>query len=153
MFRPKCDQEVVPQIARMNWYPLSAWSTKIKIRKRIEILIIILALLSLQVSCSSDESAQVEKFDVTITLNYEEVFLTSNTTMNVYIDDTKIGRQEAGSTVSYDISLEKGSHTFYLKNDGIYKTDKLSFEVSKDGQIFAFGAKTRMTFGMEIWNE
>ena len=103
--------------------------------------------------CGSGEVAQVDECKVTITLNYEEVFLTTNTTMNVCVDDSKIGRQEAGTKVSYDVSLEKGSHTFYLKNDGIYKTDQLSFEVFEDGQTFAFGTKTRLTFGMEVWNE
>lgn len=122
-------------------------------KKVLTVLLSATILAVVFMGCGSDKTAQMEKHNVTITLNYEEVFLTSNTTMNVYIDDTKIGRQEAGSKVSYDVSLEKGSHMFYLKNDGIYSTDKLSFEVFEDGQVFAFGTKTRLTFGMEVWNE
>lgn len=122
-------------------------------KKRLAALLSTAIFVAALTGCGSGKAAQVDKYHVTITLNYEEVFLTSNTTMNVCVDDVKIGRQEAGTKVSYDVSLEKGSHTFYLKNDGIYKTDQLSFEVFEDGQTFAFGTKTRLTFGMEVWNE
>lgn len=122
-------------------------------KRKLAILLPSAILAIVLIGCGSDEASQEDKCTVTITLNYEEVFLTTNTTMNVCVDDSKIGRQEAGTTVSYDVSLEKGNHTFYLKNDGIYKTDQLSFEVFEDGQTFAFGTKTRLTFGMEVWNE
>ena len=103
--------------------------------------------------CGTSAKSNVKTCKVTIMLDYEEVFLTSNTTLNVYIDDEKIGRQEAGTAVEYPVSLEEGSHEFYLKNDGLYSTDKLTFEVTKDDQSFSFGAKTRLTFGVEIWNK
>lgn len=102
---------------------------------------------------SSEEASLPEKYDVTVTLNYEEVFLTSNTPMNVYVGDEKLGRQEAGTLQSYSLSLEEGEYVFYLKNDGIYKTDEIKFEVTGDNQTFGFGAKTRLTFGVEVWEE
>lgn len=113
-------------------------------------LLVLITVLATLVGC---EKNPTDQYYVTIILDYEEVFLTSNTPMNVYVDDTKLGRQEAGSEVSYEVSLEEGTHEFYLKNDGIYKTDKLTFEVLKNDQSFKFGAKTRMTFGVEIWNK
>ena len=103
--------------------------------------------------CGTSAKSDVKTYNVTIMLDYEEVFLTSNTTLNVYIDDEKIGRQEAGTAVEYPVSLEKGNHEFYLKNDGLYSTNKLAFAVTKDDQSFSFGAKTRLTFGVEIWNK
>lgn len=115
--------------------------------------ILAIALLLCASGCGASTKSEAEIYDVTITLDYEEVFLTSNTTLNVYVNDQKIGRQEAGTEVEYPISLEKGSHEFYLKNDGIYSTEKLTFEVTKDDQSFSFGAKTRLTFGVEIWNK
>lgn len=61
---------------------------------------IVIIILIFRACGGSGKTTKGETFHVTITLNYEEVFLTSNTPMNVYVDDTKIGRQEAGSTVS-----------------------------------------------------
>lgn len=115
--------------------------------------ILAIALLLCVCGCGASTKPAAETCDVTIKLDYEEVFLTSNTTLNVYIDDQKIGRQEAGTEVEYPMSLEKGSHEFYLRNDGIYSTEKLKFEVTKNDQSFSFGAKTRLTFGVEIWNK
>ena len=98
-----------------------------------------------------------EKYDVTISLDYQKImdfqlgFIASNIPMNVYVDNEKLGTQEAGTVQSYKLSLEEGKHKFYLKNDGTYKTDVISFEVSPANRSFSFGAKTRMTFGVEVW--
>ena len=115
--------------------------------------ILVITLLLCISGCGASTKSEAETYYVTISLDYEEVFLTSNTALNVYIDNEKIGRQEAGTKVEYPIPLEKGSHEFYLKNDGLYSTEKLTFEVTKDNQSFSFGAKTRLTFGVEVWNK
>lgn len=117
------------------------------------ILLAMLILCSCGVSEVQEETPPPVLYDVTITLNYEEVFLTTNSPMNVYVDDINLGRQEAGTEESYTVSLEAGEYEFYLKNDGIYSTDKLTFQVSPQTQTFRFGAKTRLTFGMEVWEE
>lgn len=117
------------------------------------VLILAIILLLCASGCGSSTKSEAETYYVTISLDYEEVFLTSNTPLNVYVDNKKIGRQEAGTKVEYPIFLEKGSHEFYLKNDGLYSTEKLTFEVTKDDQSFSFGAKTRLTFGVEVWNK
>lgn len=86
-------------------------------------------------------------------MEYQSVDLTSNTPMNLYIDNDKINRQEAGITKSYDLKLTEGKHKIYMKNDGIYKTDVLEFEVDSSHTSFKFGAKTRLTFGVKIWEK
>ena len=89
---------------------------------------------------------QTVSYEVTIVLDYEEVPLTTNSPINLCVDDQEIGRQDAGTTETYTVILDEGVHKFYLKNDGLYSTEKLSFNVSEQSTSFQFGAKTRLTF-------
>lgn len=96
---------------------------------------------------------EITSYEVTIILDYEEVPLTTNSPINICVDDTVLGRQDAGTKETYTVSLDKGEHKFYLKNDGLYSTSKLPFDVSDQQTSFQFGAKTRLTFGVEVWEE
>lgn len=113
--------------------------------------LLIISILLFNGCNGSNQEAKKEKEMVKITVNYEKVAFTSNTPMNVYIGDKKIGRQEAGTKVVYKVELEKGTHEFYLKTDTVYKTDKIEFVVNDDNTEVYFGAKTRLTFGVEVW--
>lgn len=126
------------------------------INKKIKLIITLILLVFLCSACElSDYEAppNPEKYEVNITLDYEETFLSTNSPMNVYVDDEKLGRQEAGAIQNYRIHLEEGKYKFYLKNDGLYKTEEIEFEVTKNNCSFSFGAKTRLTFGIEVWKE
>ena len=94
----------------------------------------------------------MEQYNVTIYLDYEYVLLTSNTPMNVCIDNEVIAyHQEAGSLEIYEVTLTEGTHEICLKNDGIYSTKAIEFEVSKENQSFDFGAKTSLVAGVDFW--
>lgn len=125
------------------------------IMKKISI-ILMMVLIVLSISAcemSNYETPTIpQKYEVTLTLDYERVALTSNSPMNVYVDGEKIGKQEAGTIQDYTLFLEEGEYKFYLKNDGIYKTDEIPFEVTANNRAFDFGAKTRLTFGVEVWD-
>lgn len=127
---------------------------KVKSLKWLFVLICAAIFIS---GCESSESGStetVESYNVYVTLNYQSVALTSNTPMNIYIDGNEIAHHHtAGFSHSYPLTLTAGVHEFYLKNDGVYKTDSLNFVVESNGQEFVFGTKTRMTFGMEVWLE
>lgn len=92
-----------------------------------------------------------EEYEVTVYLEYQKVALTTNSEVNVYVDDIKLGRQSAGTNRTYTVSLEAGEHRFYLRNDGIWKSDAVIFDVPEQDSSFSFGTKTRLTFGMEVW--
>ena len=96
---------------------------------------------------------EITSYEVTIILDYEEVPLTTNSPINICVDDTVLGRQDAGTKETYTVSLDEGEHKFYLKNDGLYSTRKLPFDVSDQQTSFQFGAKTRLTFGVEVWED
>ena len=96
---------------------------------------------------------EITSYEVTIILDYEEVPLTTNSPINICVDDTVLGRQDAGTKEAYTVSLGEGEHKFYLKNDGLYSTSKLPFDVSDQQTSFQFGAKTRLTFGVEVWED
>lgn len=100
-----------------------------------------------------DSVPKISSYDVTISLDYEKVPLTTNSPINVCIDDLVIGRQDAGTKETYIVTLDEGTHKFYLKNDGVYSTTKLDFNVSEQHTYFQFGTKTRLTFGMEVWKD
>lgn len=105
-------------------------------------------------SCGSEEPKEVPKeYSVTVNLEYQKVPLTTNSEVNVYVDDIKLGRQAAGTSNSYSTSLTEGDHKFYLKNDGLWKSEEVTFSVSDSKNTFSFGTKTRLTFGMEIWKK
>lgn len=119
--------------------------------------LIIIAVIAVNCVGNNGPDEEVQEkpvfYNVTITLNYEEVFLTTNSPINVFVDDVKLGRQEAGTTKSYTVQLEEGEYEFYLKNDGIYTSPKIEFKVTPTKKAFKFGTKTALTFGMEIWAE
>lgn len=96
---------------------------------------------------------EAKTYEVLIALDYQEALFTSNTPMNVYIDEEKINQQEAGVEQAYSMYLEEGKHKFYLRDDGIYKSSTIEFEVSATRCMFFFAAKTRLTFGVEVWDE
>ena len=95
-----------------------------------------------------DSGQEKVSHEVNIVLDYDEVFLASNTPMNVYVDDIKLGKQEAGTERIYTVTLEEGKHKVYLKNDGPYSTDKIEINVAADKTNFKFAAQTRLTFGV-----
>ena len=96
----------------------------------------------------------LESYDVTIYLDYEYVLLTSNTPMNVCIDNEVIAyHQEAGTQELYEVTLTEGTHEICLKNDGIYSTKTIEFEVFEESQSFDFGAKTSLVAGVDFWRE
>ena len=127
-----------------------------KIKKTFWVLIMSLLFLTGCESSSTNSSSveEVQKYSVYVTLNYQSVPLTSNTPMNIIIDGKEIAHHRTGGVANtYPLELTEGLHEFYLKNDGVYKTDSLNFVVERDGQEFIFGTKTRLTFGMEVWSE
>ena len=103
---------------------------------------------------NSIESTYVpSSYEVSILVDYEKAFATSNTPMNVVVDGEKINLQEAGTTEVYTLFLEEGEHTICLKNNGFYSTSKINFIVSENNVVFEFGARTRLTFGVEFWEK
>ena len=121
-------------------------------KKKVCSITITILLMFFLCSCGSEEPKEVPKeYSVTVNLEYQKVPLTTNSEVNVYVDDIKLGRQEAGTSSSYSVSLTEGDHKFYLKNDGLWKSEEVTFSVSDSKKSFSFGTKTRLTFGMEIW--
>lgn len=104
------------------------------------------------VGCGGETAEKpAETRSVKLILDYEKTLFSTATSMNVYVDDIYLGKQEEGKKVEYTFSLEDGTHEFYLKNDGVYSTKKLEFEVSEDDTEFNFGAKINLTFGVKVW--
>lgn len=101
---------------------------------------------------NSNDTKVVNSYDVVINFDYEWKALTSNTPMNIIVDGKEIKHHhKAGKEKSYTITLEEGVHEIYLKNDGIYKTKKIEFEVDENNVYFEFGAAVRLTFGVDFW--
>ncbi len=107
-------------------------------------------------SCVSEDDNKnvktINSYNVIINIDYEWVSLTSNNPMNIIVDDKEIKHHhKAGEENSYSIKPEEGTHEIYLKNDTIYETKKIEFEVDKDNTYFDFGAAVRLTFGVDFW--
>lgn len=126
-----------------------------------EIIVLIIIVVFVFRSCSntSDKTnreavkeQKTETYEVSIQLDYQEVFTTTNAPINVYVDDKEIAHhQEAGTDKVYTISLTEGNHEVQLKNDTIYHSKTLDFYVDVNHTYFSFGTKTRLSFGMEFW--
>ena len=122
-------------------------------------VIVIIAFILHSCSGTSDEKTEeavkeqkVEEYEVSVQLDYQEVFTTTNDPINVYVDDEEIAHhQEAGTNKVYTVFLTEGDHELQLKNDAIYRSKTLDFYVDADHTYFSFGTKTRLTFGMEFW--
>lgn len=121
-------------------------------RKKILPVILGIIFALLLVGCGGETAEKpAETRSVKLILDYEKTLFSTATSMNVYVDDIYLGKQEEGKKVEYTFSLEDGTHEFYLKNDGVYSTKKLEFEVSEDDTEFNFGAKINLTFGVKVW--
>ena len=118
-------------------------------------IIILVVIICLFRSCDdSNDTTDLNTYSTTICLDYEYVALTTNTPMNIYIDDKEIvHHHKAGDIEAYDVVLSEGVHKICLKNDGIYSTKSIEFEVDKDNVYFEFGAKTSLVVGVEFWLE
>ncbi len=119
--------------------------------------LIIIAVIAVNCAGNNNSAEKTQSmptfYNITITLNYEEVPLTTNSPINVFVGDIKLGRQEAGTSKSYTVQLEEGEYEFYLKNDGIYTSPKIKFKVMPNRKTFKFGTKTSLIVGMDIWAE
>ncbi|MCM3443110.1 hypothetical protein ACUIJN_24830 [Metabacillus halosaccharovorans] len=55
-----------------------------------------------------------------------------------------------GQTETLTLELKKGIHKFYVKNDGVYKTKELQFNVESEEPINLY-FQTKATFGIKLW--
>jgi len=118
--------------------------------KRTLVWMLTFALLLSQFACAEpnldgDEtsSKQLPKpvYSVQLDINCEENLMFSRYDIDVFVDDNKIGTFDHGTTVTYQLELEEGSHTLLLTKenerdvDGVVELDvlentELSYKIS-----------------------
>ncbi|MFK4343619.1 MULTISPECIES: hypothetical protein [unclassified Paenibacillus] len=115
-------------------------------------LCMLLLFLILLTGCSKEEKNEEDTayHDVTLIINREEAWGGAFLDYSIYLDDEEISSVSNGSTKQYALSLAEGKHTIYLKW-GIASSDKIDFTVSKESLRFFFSAKTKSTWGIDLW--
>lgn len=112
------------------------------------------AMIILSTLLSTTTLAQTKKqtYQVTIDVKHEKVFW-EGAAYNVMVDKKKIAKLKPGQEKISKLKLTKGKHVFYIKNNGVYKTKKITFTVSSSHKYFHFHFKTRSTLGIKVWKD
>ena len=85
-------------------------------------------------------ATQKSQCSVEIDLNIAENIIMAKYNIDIYIDDDKMGTYSNGTGDHLTGTMEAGSHTLKcVKSGDSSVSGELTFRVSEDGQVFAFG--------------
>ena len=113
--------------------------------KEIFVFMIAFALLISQVACAKpnpgiDETSSKQPpkpiYSVQIELDCDENLLFSRYDIDVFIDDDKVGTLDHGSTLTYQLALEEGTHDLTVTKENERDVDgTVQFTVSDDMEL------------------
>ncbi len=125
---------------------------------KIKLLLCIMStFLILLIGCSTgigdgrvEESAELEKVEVMISMQRTGNILTNIGDLEVWVDGEMVFTVDGNSTDSVKIKMLEGEHTIQVKGQGD-ESKKLKFNVTKDGENeFYFTAEISNWIGVKL---